>query len=228
MNHPVNPDQDLIPVFEGEIGGVKTLMVDGRTLHQFLKSEQKFSDWMKVRLDDYGFVEHVDFLLHKVMRQNGQRGGHNRIDYSLTLDMAKELAMVERNEMGRLARRYFIQCESALRQKQLETHKETQVTDDLEDNQITILLEFMQSRASYWSIKKRDLIYQPGMDHDLSFSILEDIEFSTYEELYKQLRKKFPMAYQSIYFTDMRKFIHEWTPHFFRKKQTSKLGHAHV
>ena len=97
MNHPVNADQDLITVFEGEIGGVKTLVVDGRTLHQFLKSEQKFSDWIKVRLDDYGFVEHVDFLLHKVMKQNGQRGGHNRVDYSLTLDMAKELAMVERN-----------------------------------------------------------------------------------------------------------------------------------
>jgi phage anti-repressor protein len=165
----------------------------------------------------------------EVSEANSGRGGDRRsVTYHITLDMAKELAMVDRNEMGRLARQYFIQCESALRQKQLETHKQTHATDNLEDNQITNLLQFMRSRASYWSIKKRDLIYQPGVDHDTLFSILEDIEFSTHDELYNQFRKKFPMAYQSIYFSDMRKFIHEWTPHFFRNKQTSKLVHTNV
>ncbi len=227
MNNVIQPEQDLIPVFEGEICGVKTLVVDGRALHSHLGVGKDFTTWIKKRISDYAFQEGIDYLLTQTGEQLPS-GTKYSSEYTLTLDMAKELAMAERNEMGRLVRKYFIQCESALRQKLLETHKETQVTDDLEDNQITILLEFMRSRASYWSIKKRDLIYQPGMDHDTLFSILEDIEFSTYEELYNQLRKKFPMAYQSIYFSDMRKFIHEWTPHFFRKKQTSKLGHAHV
>ena len=228
MNDVIQPAKHgLIPVFEGEIGGVETLVVDGRTLHSHLGVGKDFTNWVKKRIGEYSFQEGIDYLLAKTGEQLPS-GTKYFSEYTLTLDMAKELAMVERNEMGRAARRYFIQCETALKQKQLETHKQTHATDDLEDNQISILFEFMRSRASYWSIKKRDLIYQPGMDCDVLFSILEDIEFSTHEELYNQFRKKFPMAYQSIYFSDMRKFIHEWTPHFFRNKQTSKMGHVNV
>jgi len=227
MNDVMQPEHGLIPVFEGEIGGVETLMVDARSLHEHLNVKRDFTTWIKKRISDFGFQGGIDYLLTQTGEQLPS-GTKYFSEYTLTLDMAKELAMVERNEMGRAARRYFIQCETALKQKQLETHKQTHATDDLEDNQISILFEFMRSRASYWSIKKRDLIYQPGVDHDTLFSILEDIEFSTHEELYKQFRKKFPMAYQSIYFSDMRKFIHEWTPHFFRNKQTSKMGHVNV
>lgn len=49
------------------------------------------------------------------------RGGHNRIEYHIILDMAKELSMVERNAQGKAARRYFIECEKRLRNKALES-----------------------------------------------------------------------------------------------------------
>jgi anti-repressor protein len=76
-----------------------------------------FAAWVTSRITEYGFIENQDyFLLSKTGKQTSGRGGHNRKDYHLTLDTAKELAMVERNEKGRQIRRYFIECEKRLRE----------------------------------------------------------------------------------------------------------------
>lgn len=67
------------------------------------------------RITEYGFIEGDDYLTE--MRCSGKTGGRPKKRYFLTLDMAKELAMVERNEQGRMARQYFIECERRLREK---------------------------------------------------------------------------------------------------------------
>jgi len=86
-------------------------VVNARDLHEYLESKQDFSDWIKKRIKEYGFVENEDFALsHNSMEQKG-KGGHNRKDYAISLDMAKELSMVERNDKGRQARKYFIEVE---------------------------------------------------------------------------------------------------------------------
>ena len=89
--------------------------VNARELHTFLELGRDFSNWIKARIAQYGFEEGEDFIL---IRQNGRtknQGGDRRsMNYFLTLDMAKELAMVERNEKGKQARRYFIDCEKQL------------------------------------------------------------------------------------------------------------------
>jgi phage anti-repressor protein len=95
--------------------------VNARELHTFLELGRDFSNWIKARIAQYGFEEGEDFIL---IRQNGRtknQGGDRRsMNYFITLDMAKELAMVERNEKGKQARRYFIDCEKQLtEQKQL-------------------------------------------------------------------------------------------------------------
>lgn len=88
--------------------------VSARELHQFLESKQDFSNWIKNRIEKYGLVENQDYsLLNNFIEQTG-RGGHNRIEYALTIDAAKELAMVEGNEKGKQARQYFIDCEKQL------------------------------------------------------------------------------------------------------------------
>ncbi len=96
--------------------GQKT--VDARKLHRFLGSKQQFSDWVKKRIDEYQFVENEDyFTFHKITkRKNGQRGADVKTEYALTLDMGKELAMVERNAQGRKVRKYFIEVEQAMQQ----------------------------------------------------------------------------------------------------------------
>ncbi len=109
----------LIPLFNGKISNETTLLCDARDLHAFLSVGKIFAAWIKDRITDYGFIENQDYvLLSNTGKQNSGRGGHNRKDYHLTLDTAKELAMVERNEKGRQIRRYFIECEKRLRENQ--------------------------------------------------------------------------------------------------------------
>ncbi|EKK2771350.1 antA/AntB antirepressor family protein, partial [Escherichia coli] len=106
----------LIPVFNGTIANETTLFCNARDLHAFLEVGKDFSTWIRIRISEYEFTENQDFiLLPKTGEQRKGRGGHNRKDYHLTLDTAKELAMVERNEKGRQIRRYFIECEKKLR-----------------------------------------------------------------------------------------------------------------
>jgi anti-repressor protein len=103
---------NLIPVGTSSIGGGAVQTADGRALHKFLKIGKDFSSWIKSRIDQYDFNEHVDFVIVDAGPQNrgaGNRGA--RVEYVLTLDMAKELAMVERNAKGKEARQYFIECE---------------------------------------------------------------------------------------------------------------------
>jgi phage anti-repressor protein len=85
--------------------GKKT--VNAIDLHSFLGSGQKFSDWIKNRVEQYSFIEGQDFTINL----GKSTGGRPTQDYHLSLDMAKELSMVERNEKGKQARQYFIECE---------------------------------------------------------------------------------------------------------------------
>jgi phage anti-repressor protein len=108
-------NQELIPVFAGNLAGISAQLVDARTLHGFLESKQDFSTWMKKRIADYGFLQDIDFIIpQKNGAQKSITYGNDKIDYHLNLDMAKELSMVERNDKGREARRYFIECEKRL------------------------------------------------------------------------------------------------------------------
>lgn len=87
--------------------------VSARELHSFLESKQDFSTWIKARIEKYGFVENQDFeLFHKFVEQVS--GGKHLTEYALSIDCAKEISMVEGNEKGKQARRYFIDCEKAM------------------------------------------------------------------------------------------------------------------
>lgn len=84
-------------------------VVSGRQLHEVLEVKTKYADWFN-RMLDYGFTENQDFLLLKNEQQTG-RGGHNKIDHIIKLDMAKEIAMIQRTDKGKKVRKYFIQVE---------------------------------------------------------------------------------------------------------------------
>lgn len=88
--------------------------VSARELHQFLESKRDFSNWIKDRIEKYGFVENQDFCsFNKIVER--ETGATTRIEYAVSLDMAKELCMIENNERGKQARRYFIACEKKAR-----------------------------------------------------------------------------------------------------------------
>ncbi|ADJ64397.1 hypothetical protein G5B88_14710 [Herbaspirillum seropedicae] len=85
--------------------------VNARDLHAFLQASKDFSTLIKDRVRKYAFAEGVDYVLEFSPKLGKTSGGRPSIEYHLSLDMAKELAMVERNDKGKEARLYFIECE---------------------------------------------------------------------------------------------------------------------
>lgn len=103
-------------ITEAELGGTLVNTANARDLHASLEVGRVFAAWIKGRIAEYGFVQGVDY---EVFSETGKNplGGRAAKEYALTLDMAKELAMVENNERGRQVRRYFLQCEKMARAK---------------------------------------------------------------------------------------------------------------
>ncbi|WP_455475092.1 antA/AntB antirepressor family protein [Bartonella sp. B30(2025)] len=110
----------IIPISEQAIGPETIQTVNARELHAFLEVGKDFSNWIKDRINKYSFIENQDFIKTQNLRSPNLASAKSRaviaIDYHLTLDMAKELAMVERNEKGKQARQYFIECERRAKQ----------------------------------------------------------------------------------------------------------------
>ena len=86
-------------------------LVSARELHEFLEVKTRYNDWIRNRIEKYGFVENEDFT---TITKNLVNGG-TETNHILKIDMAKELSMVENNDKGRIARKYFIECEKRLK-----------------------------------------------------------------------------------------------------------------
>lgn len=119
IHHVVNEFADIVPVVIGRIGERETNVVSGTSLHKALGVATRMTDWIKRRIGEYGFKEGLDYIIVENLRSPNLSSAKSRQqlshEYLTTLNMAKELAMVERSEQGRAIRRYFIQCEEALR-----------------------------------------------------------------------------------------------------------------
>ena len=88
-------------------------LVSGRELHEFLEIKTPYTQWFE-RMVKYGFVENTDFI---PVSQKSESGGISGVkvvqDHFITLNMAKEISMLQRNKKGKQARIYFIKCEEA-------------------------------------------------------------------------------------------------------------------
>lgn len=80
--------------------------VSARELHEFLEVGTRFNDWFP-RMCEYGFSEGQDF--YSILSES--TGGRPAQDAALSIDMAKEICMLQRNEKGKIARQYFLQLE---------------------------------------------------------------------------------------------------------------------
>jgi phage anti-repressor protein len=98
-----------IELYIKQIGGDDVNAVNARELWIKLEVGRDFSNWIKDRIEKWNFKEGTDYTVAKI--GDGESSGFQPIDYFISLDMAKELSMVENNEQGRQARRYFIECE---------------------------------------------------------------------------------------------------------------------
>ena len=105
---------ELIKITTNESG---VNCVSARELHEGLEVKRDFTTWIKGRITKYNFEENTDYIVFTKMGENPQ-GGRPQQDYIITVDMAKELCMVENNDLGRKFRKYFIACEKKLQEVQ--------------------------------------------------------------------------------------------------------------
>lgn len=87
-------------------------LVSGRELHEFLGIKTKYKDWFP-RMVEYGFERNIDFIMvaQKRATNNLKNPVTTIIDHAISIDMAKEISMIQRTEKGKQARKYFIECE---------------------------------------------------------------------------------------------------------------------
>lgn len=104
---------ELIKIIERE----GRQLVSGRELHEFLEIKTKYKDWFP-RMVEYGFEEEIDFIrvAQKRATNNLKNPVTTVIDHAISIDMAKEISMIQRTEKGKIARQYFINCEKKLKE----------------------------------------------------------------------------------------------------------------
>lgn len=138
--------------------------VSGRELHAALEVGTKYADWFK-RMCDYGFAEGMDYQTCFSNLGSEMHGGQNKMDHQLTIDMAKQLCMIQRTDIGRQFRQYFIKVEESWnspeavmaralqfsnQQLELMKHKNMELTCTIavQNQQITE----MKPKASYYDV----------------------------------------------------------------------------
>lgn len=123
---------DLIKIYEEN----DKFPIQARELWQFIGSKREFTTWFKYRVDNYNFELEKDYTFDKFVKRTGT-GATTTNEYFITIDMAKELCMVENNEKGKQARQYFIAVEK--RYKKLTAPKS-------EDEMILQSMQILQTR----------------------------------------------------------------------------------
>lgn len=112
-------DNDLVPVYETDSG---EKVVNGRELYEVLQSKQDFSTWVKSRISECDAAENVDYeVFHKKMEN--LKGGRPQKEYIIKLDTAKEMAMLERNDIGKSVRKYFIKIEERYKEQVIDKNQ---------------------------------------------------------------------------------------------------------
>jgi phage anti-repressor protein len=108
----------FVPVLEGEVGGRKVLAADARDMWTFLGGSYEFPHWFREQVSRAGLVEGKDY--ERLSEKNFGKSvmGRPRVDYVVTLDAAKEIGMVDRGPRGKELRRYFIDCERRLLERE--------------------------------------------------------------------------------------------------------------
>jgi len=110
--------EELIKIEHNNI--INNLVVNARDLHEFLEVGKDFSTWIKYKIKKYYFIENMDYIRIFFNLYNEKINDYFnekpfKIEYGITLNMAKEIAMVQNNERGRQVRQYFIDVEKIYR-----------------------------------------------------------------------------------------------------------------
>lgn len=126
-------------------------VVSGRELHEALGIKTAYKDWFP-RMCEYGFKEGIDFCSFL----SESTGGRPATDHMLTIPMAKELCMIQRTDIGRKFRQYFISVEEAWNSPEMVMQRALSIANErvkalqLSVSQLTVDNHIMQPKAEYF------------------------------------------------------------------------------
>ena len=158
------------------------ITLSGRELHEFLEIKTEYAKWIS-RMIEYGFTENQDFRVI-VKNDENPKGGRPGSDHEIKLDMAKEIAMIQRNEKGKKARKYFLEVEKAWNSPEMIMKRALEIANkrvenlQLENTQQKQIIGELKPKADYTDIilKNKGLvtITQIAKDYGLSGQALND------------------------------------------------------
>lgn len=179
----------LIPTSTDEQGNI---LVSGRDLHEFLEVGKDFSTWFK-DMTNYGFEEGKDFT----PISGKSNGGRPRTEYAMTLDMAKEISMIQRNDKGKQARQYFIEVEKEYKQNQIDVNElspelkmfnqifKTVAANEIENkklnHKVDNIAEIVSLNTTDWRKTSQSIIRKIALSQG-GYEAYRDVGKSIYEE----------------------------------------------
>ncbi|GEM_PF-1248711 len=154
QNELMQTENGLVPVYMTTSG---ERVVYGSELHEVLGVKSKFADWIKNRLNDCEAEENEDFeSFSKIL----EKSGRPQTEYIIKLDTAKEMAMLERNEMGKQVRRYFIEIEKRYRTPRVPVTPMPPITNPMQELspqlQLLINMELRQKETDRELLELKD------------------------------------------------------------------------
>ncbi len=195
MNNLTVIENELVPVYETSTG---EKVVYGSELHEVLGVRTPYKDWSTRRLNDIDAVENEDFEAAQICAPSGQ----TKKDHIIKLDIAKEMAMLERNDKGKEVRRYFIRVEKKYKSASLATQElspQLQVMINLEieqkrqaekiehvEEQIESIREVVAIDTTSWRDDTGRILRKIGMECGDSKSY-QDVRAESYQLLEKRM-----------------------------------------
>ncbi|HFC9437374.1 TPA: ORF6C domain-containing protein [Enterococcus hirae] len=217
---------DLIPIITNENN---EQLVSGRDLHEFLEVATEYKKWFS-RMAEYGFAENIDFV--RVTQKCPTPGGiQNITDHAMSIDMAKEISMIQRTEKGKQARQYFIEVEKRSKQREHELlsdprtqlkllyqfGEQTAVRVDAIEKDVSILKDTMRisgkQEADIQRAGKRKVIEVLGGKDSTAY---ESISKKVFANFWSEFKRYFAIPrYGELpckKFNEAINFIDEWLP----------------
>ncbi|WP_039067709.1 phage antirepressor KilAC domain-containing protein [Staphylococcus shinii] len=149
------------------------IAISGRELHEALEIKTQYTKWFE-RMTEYGYQKNIDYIAISQKRLTAQGNVTTYIDHALTIDTAKEIAMIQRNEIGRAVRQHFIRIEDAWnspemiveRALQIQTNKVEKLEAQVEENKPKVLFadSVVGSQSSVLVGELAKLLKQNGVD----------------------------------------------------------------
>ncbi|WP_420285525.1 antA/AntB antirepressor family protein [Enterococcus cecorum] len=215
-------NMELIKITTNENG---EQLVSGRELHEFLEVQTPYDKWFP-RMCEYGFSEGTDFSTFL----SESTGGRPKTNHAMTLDMAKEISMIQRTEKGKQARQYFIEVE---KQYKLDTAslspelqfmnsvvqslaKQEMATKQL-SNKLDNITEIVALNTTDWRKDCRNLVNKMAKTQG-SFGAYQEIQAAIYEEVDRRAGSSL-----NIRLTNLRRRMAEEGASKSKRDKTNKL-----